>query len=198
MKKSISLIIIMLLMITPVIMFAAPALAAEPTAVIEQVDASIVSQDPVPVAPAPNLWATPLGYCVQIAATAMITAIGVAGAWLTAKIGKKQQLASIKAAVEQVVDAAQITVGELQQTVVDKLKSANGGKLTEAQVAELGEALLDKTYDKLSTPALDLLSAAMVDINALIKGVGEDWIQRMKPVSFASGVVASTYSDAST
>jgi hypothetical protein len=197
MKKAISLVIIMLLMITPVFMFAAPALAAEPAAVIEQLDVPIVSQDAVPADPAPNLWATALGYCVKIAATAVITAIGVAGAWLTAKIGQNKNLASIKAATEQVVQAAQITVGELQQTVVEKLKLANGGKLTETQIAELGDALLDKTYDKLSTPALNLLSAAMVDINALIKGVGEDWIQRMKPMAITSGLVASTYSDTS-
>ncbi len=72
----------------------------------------------------------------------------------------------------------QITVGELQQTVVDSLK-ANGAKLTEAQIAELGELLLQKAYGKLSAPTLALLEAASVDVQALIRGAGEDWINQI-------------------
>ncbi|MEL7602908.1 MAG: hypothetical protein AAGU77_07105, partial [Bacillota bacterium] len=87
---------------------------------------------------------------VEVAATLLITLIGVLGTWLTAKIAKKQQLAGIAAATEQVIQAAQITVGELQQTVVEKIKAAGGGKLTEAQIAELGELLKKKTMEKLS------------------------------------------------
>ena len=116
----------------------------------------------------------------QIVSAVCITLIGVVGAWLTAKIGKQQQLASVKAATEQVVEAAQLTVGELQQTVVEKLKAAGGGKLTEAQVAELGELLKAKTLQKLSTPVIDLLTAAAVDVQALITGAGEDWIGKIK------------------
>lgn len=117
---------------------------------------------------------------LQIAATLFITLIGVLGAWLTSKIAQKQQLAGIAAATGQVIQAAQMTVGELQQTVVDKLKAANGGKLTDAQIAELGEALLQKTYEKLSDPALKLLDAVAVDVDALIKGAGEEWIKKLK------------------
>ena len=115
----------------------------------------------------------------QIVSAVCITLIGVAGAWLTAKIGKQQQLASVKATTEQVVEAAQLTVGELQQTIVEKLK-AGGGKLTEAQAAELGELLKAKTLQKLSAPVIDLLTAAAVDVQALITGAGEDWIGRIK------------------
>lgn len=68
---------------------------------------------------------------------------------LMLKIIKQQQLASVKAATEQVVEAAQFTVGELQQTVVEKLKAAGCGKLTEAQITELGEPLKAKTLQRL-------------------------------------------------
>ena len=88
---------------------------------------------------------------------------------------------SIATATDQVVKAAQLTVGELQQTVVEKLKAAAGsGKLNETQIAELGELLKTKTLQKLSTPVIDLLTAAAVDVQALIIGAGEDWIGKIK------------------
>ncbi len=120
---------------------------------------------------------------VQVAATLLITLIGVLGTWLTAKIAKKQQLAGIAAATEQVIQAAQSTVGELQQTVVEKIKAAGGGKLTEAQIAELGELLKTKTMEKLSNPAITLLEAAAVDVQALICGAGENWLHKIKTVA---------------
>ena len=116
----------------------------------------------------------------QVVSALCITLVGVAGAWLTAKIGKQQQLVSVKAATEQVVGAAQLTVGELQQTIVEKLKAGSGGKLNETQIAELGELLKTKTLQKLSTPVIDLLTAAAVDVQALIIGAGEDWIGKIK------------------
>lgn len=116
---------------------------------------------------------------LQIAATLAITLIGVFGAWLTAQIGKSKKLSNIEAATGQVIQAAQITVGELQQTVVDKLK-AGGAKLTEQQIANLGRKMLTMTREKLSDPTIDLLNAAAVDVNALITGAGEDWINSIK------------------
>jgi hypothetical protein len=118
----------------------------------------------------------------QVAATLLITLIGVLGTWLTAQIAKKQQLASIAAATEQVIRAAQMTVGELQQTVVEKLKAAGGGKLTEAQIVELAGLLRAKTLEKLSVPVTDLLTAAAVDVNALITGAGEEWVAKIKDI----------------
>jgi hypothetical protein len=117
---------------------------------------------------------------VEIAATLLITLIGVLGTWLTTKIAKKQQLAGIAAATEQVIQAAQMTDGELQQTIVEKLKITGGGKLTEAQIAELGEMLKAKTMEKLSNPALTLLTAAAVDVEALIRGAAESWLNKIK------------------
>ena len=117
----------------------------------------------------------------QVAATLLITLIGVLGAWLTAQIGRSAKLKSINAAQQEVIAAAQITVGELQQTVVDGLKAASkDGKLTKDEVATLGAKLLRLTKQKISKPTYDLLTAAAVDVNALIKGAGESWISALK------------------
>ena len=39
-------------------------------------------------------------------------------------------------------------------------------------------------FAKLSAPALSLLKGAAVDVNGLIAGVGEAWIDRMKAQEF--------------
>lgn len=122
-------------------------------------------------------------YALEIAASLAITLIGVFGAWLTAKLAKKQELANITAATEQVVAAAQLTVSELQQTLVEGWKAEGSGKLTEEQVERLGQLLLAKTGEKLAAPTLALLEAAKVDITALITGAGESWINSVKSFS---------------
>ena len=120
-------------------------------------------------------------YGVQIAATLLITLIGVFGAWLTMKIGKSTHLENINAAQKEVIRAAKITVGELQQTVVDDLKAASqDGKLTKEEISSLGRQLIDMTVQKLSMPTYDLLKSASVDIEALITGAGESWISKLK------------------
>ena len=116
---------------------------------------------------------------LQVVATLLTVLIGVLGTWLTLKLAKKQQLQNIERATYQVMNAAQTTVGELQQTVVEALKKESG-KLTREQIEMLGQQLLNKTYEKLSAPALDLLDAAAVDVQALIQGAAEDMINRMK------------------
>ena len=117
----------------------------------------------------------------EIVTVLVTTAIGVAGTWLLTKIGKRQELASITTAMEEVILLAQQTVGELQQTVVGQLKAGReDGKLTEEEIAALGEALLHRTMEKMSAPTSHLLNAATVDVTALIRGAGEDWIAKMK------------------
>ena len=120
---------------------------------------------------------------MQVAATLLITLIGVLGAWLTAQIAKKQKLAGIAAATEQVIQAAQTTVDELQQTVVDSLKAAGGGKLTADQIASLSKQLIVKTQAKLGEPVINLLTDSAVDVDALITGAGEAWISRIKAIT---------------
>ena len=122
-----------------------------------------------------------LEYGMQVAATLLVTLIGVLGAWLTLKLGKSANLQNIDAAQKELIRAAKLTVEELQQTMVTELKTANAdGKLSAAEINELKEKLLSKTLEKLSAPAAELLKNATVDVNALIIGAGESWIERMK------------------
>lgn len=114
---------------------------------------------------------------VNIIATLLIALIGVLGTWLTAKISKKTELTNIGLAQGEVFNMAQLTVGELQQTVVEKLKASHeDGKLTEDEIKDLGNVLVQKTMEKMSEPTYNLLKAAGVDITSLIKGAGESWI----------------------
>lgn len=117
---------------------------------------------------------------VQIVATLLLTLIGVLGTWLTVKIGKRSELQNIAAATNEAINAAQLTVLELQQTVVAGWKAANeDGKLTEFEIKELGIMLRNKAMEKMSDSAKDLLASAGVDISAIIKGAGEAMIQSM-------------------
>ena len=118
---------------------------------------------------------------VNIAAAFFIAVIGVFGAWLTAKLGKATQLDTINHAQQELIKLAQITVGELKQTVVDGMKAAHtDGTLTKEEIAHLGQLLFEKTSAKLSASAMDVLTAAQVDIAALITGTAEQLIGQMK------------------
>lgn len=125
-----------------------------------------------------------MNYGLQVAATLLITLIGVLGTYLTLQLGKNANLKNINDAQKELIRAAKITVGELQQTMVSQLKSASSdGKLTPQEIASLRAKMLDKTVEKLSAPAYALLSAASVDVEGLILGVGESWIERIKKQS---------------
>ena len=118
---------------------------------------------------------------VNIAAAFFIALIGVFGAWLTAKLGKATQLDTVNHAQQELIKLAQITVGELKQTVVDGMKAAHAdGKLTKDEIAQLGQQLYEKTTAKLSGSAMDVLTAAQVDVSALITGTAEHMIGQMK------------------
>ncbi len=118
---------------------------------------------------------------VQVVVTLVLTLIGVLGTWLTLKIGKKEELAAINVAQQEVIRLAHLTVEELQQTLVEGLKAGReDGKLTKEEIAALGEALLDGTIAKMSAPTAKLLAAAAVDTTALIQGAGEAWVAKLK------------------
>ena len=118
---------------------------------------------------------------VNIAAAFFIALIGVFGAWLTAKLGKATQLDTVNHAQQELIKLAQITVGELKQTVVDGMKAAHkDGKLTQEEITQLGQLLYEKTMAKLSASAMDVLTAAQVDVSALITGTAEQMIGSMK------------------
>lgn len=116
----------------------------------------------------------------QVLATLLITLIGVLGTWLTAKVLKRVELTNINKAKDELIEAAQQTVMELQQTVVEGMKAAaQDGKLSEDEITELSIMLLNKTKQKMSLPAIRLLEAAAVDVNALIRGAGEALIAEL-------------------
>ena len=117
----------------------------------------------------------------KIVGTLLLPAIGVAGTWLTAKIAKRQELASIAAATDDATEAARRTVLELQQTVVDGMKSAcEDGKLSEAEIEHLCALLLEKALAQMSNPAKQVLAAAGKDVCAIIQSAGEAMILAMK------------------
>ena len=118
---------------------------------------------------------------VEVVATLLLMLIGVLGTWLTLKLGKKEELAAINAAQQEVIGLAQLTVEELQQTMVAELKKAHeDGKLTKAEIDMLRSLLLSGVKKKMSEPTANLLTAAAVDLNALIRGAGESWIAELK------------------
>jgi len=117
---------------------------------------------------------------VNITAAFFIALIGVFGAWLTAKLGKSTQLDTVNKAQQELIKLAQITVGELKQTVVDGMKAASkDGKLTKEEIAQLGRLLYEKTIVKLSASAMEVLTAAQVDVSALITGTAEHLIGQL-------------------
>lgn len=118
---------------------------------------------------------------VQILVALAVALIGVGGTWLTAQIGKVKQLQTVQIAVEEAKDAAVTTVLELQQTVVDDLKAAAvDGKLTKEEIAKLRNDLLAMSMAKLSNASVKVLTAAGVDISAIITGAAEAMIGEMK------------------
>lgn len=118
---------------------------------------------------------------IKILTTLLLTLIGVLGTWLTAKIGKRQELAAIAAATNEAAKAAQLAVMELQQTMVDGMKAAHeDGKLTEDEINELGKLLLEKAMAQMSEPAKNLLASTGVDVCAIITAAGEAVIGKMK------------------
>lgn len=119
-----------------------------------------------------------LGDVIEVA---LKTLIMVFGAWLTAKIGKREELKTINAAQQELIAMAQTTVGELMQTTVKDLKAASAdGKLSNDEIKMLGIELAKGTIEKMSGVSLEVLRAAGVDINKLIAGAGEDWINTLK------------------
>ena len=155
----------LILVLIALLMFALPAVAlADTGGNVDDTVASILIEN-----------------AVNIAAAFFLALIGVLGAWLTAKLGKATHLDTVNRAQQELIKLAQITVGELKQTVVDGMKAAHkDGKLTKEEIAQLGRLLYEKTSAKLSASAMDVLTAAQVDISALITGTAEHLIGQMK------------------
>lgn len=118
---------------------------------------------------------------VQVLAALVTALIGVAGTWITVQIGKVKQLQTVQIAVDEAKNAAITTALELQQTVVDDLKAAAvDGKLTKEEIAKLKNDLLSMSMAKLSNASVKVLTAAGVDISAIITGAAESAIGSIK------------------
>ena len=97
------------------------------------------------------------------------------------KLGKNLKLKNLNIAVQKVCEIARQTAGELQQTVVADLKAENpGGKLTQAQIDDLGFRLLNLVKLKLDDASKELIIASGADLDALITGECESYLNMMK------------------
>lgn len=120
---------------------------------------------------------------LQIITRIVIIALGLAGTWVMTKLAQTKKFDTLAAAVEEATSMAQQTVGELQQTLVDDWKAASvDGKLTDDQIALLKQRLLELTKSKMSDAAIKLITGANQDINAIIEGAAESWLQVIKSV----------------
>jgi len=103
--------------------------------------------------------------------------VAIAIAWLKSKV-KSERLLNALTELEQ---AAEITVGELQQTVVFGLKEAAAdGKLSKEEIAELGQMSLSLVKARMSGAAQDLITAAGMDLNDLIRAQVEKQVLALK------------------
>jgi hypothetical protein len=121
---------------------------------------------------------------VKIIAALLMMLISVGGAYLTSLIARNEKLKSIGMATQQIIDAALQTAGELQQTMVNDLKEASAdGKLSKEDIATLGRDVVDLTLLKLTQPTKDLINGAGGDIEAIIHGATEAWLEEIKRLS---------------
>lgn len=118
---------------------------------------------------------------LSVVAQLAVAGLSVGLTWCVTRIAKTEKFKSISEVLTQLSTTVEDTVGELQQTVVDGLKAAaSDGKLTPEEVSALNAKLLELVKTKMAQPAIELLSAAQIDINALIIGMAESAIKKMK------------------
>ena len=118
---------------------------------------------------------------VKIIAALLMMLISVGGAYLTALISKTEKLKGISIATGQIVEAALQTAGELQQTMVNDMKEASAdGKLSKEDIAVLDRDVVELTLLKLTQPTKDLINGAGGDIEAIIHGATEAWLEEIK------------------
>ncbi len=118
---------------------------------------------------------------VKIAAALLLMLIGVLGTYLTTLAAKRAETANVSEALRALTEAAKTTVGELQQTIVEPLKAAAAdGKLTPDEITDLRNKLVTQTKQKMLPSAINIINAAGADIEAIILGVGENLINKVK------------------
>ena len=118
---------------------------------------------------------------LSVVAQLAVAGLSLGLTWCVTRIAKTEKFKSLSEVLTQLSATVEDTVDELQQTVVDGLKAAaSDGKLTPEEVSALNAKLLDLVKAKMAQPAIDLLSAAQIDLNALIAGMAEAAIKKMK------------------
>lgn len=123
---------------------------------------------------------TLIQYVSEILCIVVIAGLGLFGSWLLSKLKQKQNLINISNAIEQLMEAATLTVYSLQQQFVDDWKNAQNGKLTEEQIQELKTKAVEITLKNMSEPTLQLLESAKVDIINMITTAVESTVHNIK------------------
>ena len=103
------------------------------------------------------------------------------GAWALEKFGKNKKLQNLSLANQELCRIVKQTVRELNQTIVHTLKEQSpDGKLTEEQIEELQESLLEMVKAKADEATIAMITAAGADLDALITGQCEAYLDVLK------------------
>ena len=103
------------------------------------------------------------------------------GAWALEKFGKNKKLQNLSLANQELCRIVKQTVRELNQTIVQTLKEQSpDGKLTEEQIEELQESLLEMVKAKADEATIAMITAAGADLDALITGQCEAYLDVLK------------------
>lgn len=103
------------------------------------------------------------------------------GAWALDKLGKNKKMQNLSLANQELCKIVRQTVRELNQTIVDQLKAdAPDGKLTKEQIIALNEELLALVKLKTDEATKALIEAAGADLDALITGQCEAYLDILK------------------
>ncbi len=102
-------------------------------------------------------------------------------AWALEKFGKNKKLQNLNLANQELCKIVKQTVRELNQTIVAELKEKSpDGKLTDIQIADLNARLLTLVKAKTDEVTIALLTAAGADLDALITGQCEAYLDKLK------------------
>lgn len=117
---------------------------------------------------------------VTIVARVLEAALAIAFTWLIRKAGENANLKNTQAAMEILRDVVVQTVGELQQLYVNHFKEINYGKLDPEDIRFLKDKLYELVYEKISAATMQLIEASGADVEALIQGYAESYLNDMK------------------
>ena len=111
----------------------------------------------------------------------LLLVLSVGFAYISKAISKSKKLEHISLAMDELETVVVAVVGELQQTAVEGLKEASeNGKLSKEDIEWLGKQLVDHVTRGLSNPAIEVLTAAKVDIEGMIHSIAEAAIAEIK------------------